>query len=61
LLTGIGMARAGMALVGERETVTAGVIPGSLSEVISPLWFLVALWAAGIILLAVFRQKRYRY
>jgi uncharacterized membrane protein YedE/YeeE len=40
---------------------TAGFIPNYLNSFMSPVLFLVILWIAGLLLLFLFRQSRYRY
>lgn len=59
LLIGIGMSQAGMTLIGAQRT--GSTIPGDLSSMIRPLWFVMGLWLAGTILLLIFRERRYRY
>ncbi len=61
LLIGIGVSQFGKSMLGNPTTVSDGHIPNDLSSVVSPLIFLIVLWLVGILLLLVFRQKRYRY
>jgi uncharacterized membrane protein YedE/YeeE len=61
LLMGIGASQAGQAVLGNPPNLAGSLIPSNLSSVMSPLWFLIVLWLVGILLLIVFRQKRYRY
>ena len=41
--------------------IQTGIIPNYLSSVISPMILLIFLWTVGLLLLIIFRQKRYRY
>jgi hypothetical protein len=61
LMMGIGASRIGAAMIGKPTNLAGSLIPNQLSSVINPVLFLIVLWTAGIVLLTVFRQKRYRY
>jgi uncharacterized membrane protein YedE/YeeE len=61
LLMGIGASQVGKSVLGEPTNVAGSLIPSYLSSVMSPLLFLIVLWVAGIFLLVIFKQKRYRY
>ena len=61
LLMGIGASQVGKAVLGGPTNVAGSLIPSYLSSVMSPLLFLIVLWVAGIFLLVIFKQKRYRY
>jgi hypothetical protein len=61
LLAGIGVSRI-VAIMTERQfDLMSSLIPNKLDELVNPLLLLLVLWAVGIILLVVFRQKHYRY
>ena len=61
LLMGIGASQVSKAILVKQTSVATSLIPNYLSSVMSPLLFLVVLWVAGILLLVIFKQKRYRY
>ncbi len=61
LLMGIGASQFGKTMLEKTTVVSDGFIPGDLSSVMSPLLYLIVLWLVGMLLLAIFRQKRYRY
>lgn len=61
LLIGIGITEFGKTILVQHTNPTASPIPNYISSAISPFIYLVVLWIAGISLLIVFKQKRYRY
>jgi uncharacterized membrane protein YedE/YeeE len=61
LLMGIGVTQFGKTILIQQTNVAANGIPNYLSSLISPFIFLIILWVVGVLLLTVFRQKRYRY
>ena len=61
LLMGIGGSRIGKAILVKLPIASTSLIPNYLSSEMSPLLLLTILWVAGILLLMVLKQKRYRY
>lgn len=62
LLMGIGGFEVSKAILLKHPIVPTSLIPNDLmSSGMSPLLFLIILWVAGLLLLTVFKQKRYRY
>jgi uncharacterized membrane protein YedE/YeeE len=61
LLMGVGGSGMGKAILVKLPIVTTSLIPNYLSSGMSPLLFLIILWVAGLLLLMVLKQKRYRY
>jgi uncharacterized membrane protein YedE/YeeE len=61
LLAGIGIAQFGKILLAEQTKEATNGIPNYLSSIISPFVLLITLWVVGVLLLAIFRRKRYRY
>jgi uncharacterized membrane protein YedE/YeeE len=62
MLMGIGVSQfvTKLFLVTKQITVH-GLVPNYLNSILNPILFLVFLWIIGILLLAIFKQKHYRY
>ena len=61
LLGGIGISQLVKTIFVTKSADSSSLIPNHLTSVMSPAVFLIALWLLGVLLLILFRRKRYRY
>jgi hypothetical protein len=61
LLAGIGAAQTAQKLLLKNTAVSSSSITNNLTTIINPWLYIIALWLLGIILLSVFKRKRYKY
>lgn len=61
MLIGIGISQLGIAQFMAVKKGVASQAPNYLNSIMSPVLFLILLWVIGILLLAAFKEKHYRY
>ena len=61
LLGGIGLSQIAKTIFVKESTVSSSLISNRLTSIMSPVMFLIILWVLGVLLLLLFRRKRYRY
>jgi uncharacterized membrane protein YedE/YeeE len=61
LLGGIGISQIIKTMFVKNSPGTSSLIPNHLTSIMSPVMFLIVLWLLGLLLLVLFKRKRYKY